>query len=164
MTKFNFTMSDADIASGTIVVGKGAKKLRDQIHFIGVSIIRNWSLTGDASTATRRASELLNAIDPSHKQKCVNWFGLHCKLTLNDEKNAFTYTETTVSSDVFQAAKAESMFVLTEDKEPTPFDLNAEIVKLIERARKHAAKPKEGDVVPMDRLRALTFLSQAPAA
>lgn len=161
MAKFNFTMSDADIASGTIVVGKAAKKLRDQIHFIGVSIIRNWSLTGDASTATRRASELLNAIDPSHKQKCVNWFGLHCKLTLNDEKNAFTYTETTVSSDVFQAAKAESMFVLTEDKEPTAYDLNVEWLKFLAKARKRAEKAKEGDHIDMTFLRKLEAVTAA---
>jgi len=157
---FTMTTDEVDKACGNIVVR--AKNLRIDIHKVAVSILHNWAVNGSVNVAAAQATKLLNSVDSSHAQKVVNWFGVHAGFELIDVDGdkAFGYDadRTTIEADDFQAAKAESMFDLTPDKKPEPYDLIPKLMAFIEAAEKRAAKSKAGDNIPADKLAALKAL------
>ena len=149
MAKFSFKMTDADIVVGIASIGKAAARTRDQVHMVACSIIRNWITSGDAATAARRATELTAHIDPSHAQKAVNWFGKFCKFEYDKQNKAYVYTVTTIPTEVFQAAREKSMFQLTKDAVPEPYNLVESINRVLDTATKRALKQREGDAIDL---------------
>ena len=161
--KFTFNMSDNDVAKGIVSIGKRSASIRKDMHSVAVSVLWNWAQSGDVSTACRRASEMLEHSDDAFAQKIVNWFGVHAGFTLvdTDDGKAFGYDadRTTIDADGYQAAKAETMFALTPDTPPQPYDLRAQILNLIQRAEnKRTRGLKEGDNGPADLVKGLKSL------
>lgn len=166
--KYTQTMSDADIVKGCASVKSRSESIRKHVDFLAVSILFQWARSGDASAMAMKAGILLNSVDASHVQKIVNYFGAYAGLELNEEKNGFTYTVTTMTPAKFQEAKAMSVFSFTPDKAPEAYDLRKAILALIERAD---AKRKKGlkaeDFAPeamIEGLRSVLKGAEAPAA
>lgn len=152
--KYNFNMNDADITAGTASVKTRAGSLRKHVHCLCVSILFDWARSGAANVATNRANALLDAVDASHKQKIVNWFATFANFTYDKEEKAFSYTDTTITAETCQAAKAKSAYDLTKDPDPKPMDLIADLKRLIDRAKK-AREKGNTDKVPSALVNAL---------
>ena len=138
--KYTFNMTDDAIAAGAASVKKRAGSIRKHVHFLNVSILFQWGKTGDAGAMAAKASVMLNSVDGSHKQKVVDWFGMFAGLQLNEEKDGFIYTNTTIDAETFQAAKAETMYDVSPDKEVQVYDLRAKIINLIKSAENKRTK------------------------
>lgn len=160
--KYNYQMTDADIATGTKSVGTRTETLRKNIHQIMVSIVYRWAQSGDASAAAARAGSLLKEVDSYTSQAIVNWFKAYGNLDFDKEEETFSYNETTTSAEVFQAAKEEPYWKLTPPSKPQPaFDLNTRLMQLVKSAQKKREKGlKEGDSVPEDMLEALAAIAE----
>lgn len=160
--KYNYQMTDADIVTGTKSVGTRTATLRKNIHQIMVSIVYRWAQSGDASAAAGRAAALLQEVDSYTAQAVINWFKAYGDLDYDKEEETFSYNGTTVSTDVFQAAKEEPYWKLTPPSKPQPaFDLNARLMQLVKSAQKKREKGlKEGDSVPVDMLEALSAIAE----
>jgi hypothetical protein len=122
--KYSFVMSDKDISDATVSLSKTVSSTRVKVHQIAVSILHNWAEHGAANVACNRAAELLKAMDPSHAQKAVNWFAKYGGLKLEGKKDEkkFIYTESKITSNVYQDARKQSMFDLSKDTDPKPFN------------------------------------------
>lgn len=156
--KYNYTMSDNDVAAGIKSVGKRTKSLRQHVVFLSVSILRNWAQSGDVATAARRAGELLEAADDAWSQKIVNWFGEYAGFELAEE-GGFTYSHTTIDQSTFQDAKKNDLFAFTPDNPPQPYNLREKIIKLADAAKKRREKGlKDGDDVPQEMVDGLIAL------
>lgn len=160
--KFTYTMTDADVAKGTESVGRRVSSIRKDVKALTISILYNWAKHGDVATAARRASELLNAVDDSHKQKVVNWFGAVAGFQLADEDGdkSFTYTQTKLTAEQYQAARdGKDLWVMTPDAAPKPYDLRAKLLQLIDQSEKRRAKGlKADDSIPTEMLDGLKAL------
>lgn len=160
---YNFTMSDENVAKAIVSIGKRSKSIRKDMHSVAVSVLHNWAKSGDVSTACNRATEMLDQCDPAFAQKIVNWFGMHAGFSLveTDDGNRFGYDadKTTLSTEEYQAAKAETMFELTPDKAPAPYDLRIKAMQLIEATEKKIVKGLgEDDNVEVELLQGLKAL------
>jgi len=122
--KYSFVMSDKDISDATLSLSKTVSSTRIKVHQIAVSILHNWAEHGAANVAASRATELLKAMDPSHAQKAVNWFSKYGGLKLEGKKDEkkFVYTESKIEPQVYQNARKQSMYDLTKDTAPKPFN------------------------------------------
>ncbi len=167
--RFTFNMTDEDVAKGIVSVGKRSKSIRKDMHLLAVSIMRNWAKSGDVKTAALRASQMLEHCDPAFSQKIVNWFGVHASFEMveSDGDKVFGYdgNKTMLSEDEFQAAKGETMFDLTPDNDPQPYDLRSKVLNLIAQAENRRTKGlKEGDDVPADLIASMKALVTAVPA
>jgi hypothetical protein len=141
MTDFSFKMNDADIIAGIKSVGNRAKSLRVDIQKLAVSITLNWAKAGAANIAAERMTSLLNNVDPSHKQKLVNWCDSFCGFTLTEDKDGndmFSYGRTTMSEEQWGECKANNLFDHTPDLPPVAFNFKAKFQQLIEAAEKRS--------------------------
>jgi hypothetical protein len=155
--KYTFNMSDNDVKKAISSIGSRSKTIRDQMHKVAVSILHNWAENGSVNVAKDRANQMLSECDPAYSQKIVNWFQKYAGFAF--ENGEFSYVETQLSTETFQAARAESMFELTKDEAPKPMDLRAMILSLAERAEKKRVKGlTEEDVVPDDLVAGLKAL------
>lgn len=160
----------AKLGNSISILARDAGRLQYRIHNIAVSILRVWHDEGEpfAQEATEYLNNLMEA-SPYHTKAVSVWIGKNTNLSFSEDNSRFYIDPAKEGSSVvydrqFKAGRDVPFWKLSPPSKAQPFDLNAEIVKLLERARKHAAKPREGDVVPMDKLRALSDLSQAVAA
>lgn len=159
--KFSYSMSLSDIDKATVSVGRRTQSLRDDIHKVMVSILYNWARAGAVNVACDKANALFEQIDENYRQAYINWFGMHAGFVYDPKEQSFSYSEekTTINSEQFQAAKAETMFELTPPKAPQPYDLRAKVMNLISTAEKRRKKGLgEDDNVPADLVNGLKAL------
>lgn len=157
--KYNMTMNQADIAKGIAGVGKDIKSAKKRAHCIMVSILFNWNKNGAANVAAQQATECLAQWDGYWAQPIVNWFGNFAGFEYDKEGKTFTYTETKISLEQVTAAKAKTFEQFTKPPVAKPWNLDVEIIKLIETASKRMALNKEGDAINRDHLNALRELA-----
>jgi hypothetical protein len=158
MTDFSFKMNDADIIAGIKSVGNRAKSLRVDIQKLAVSITLNWAKAGAANIAAERMTALLINIDPSHKQKLVNWCASFCDFTLTEDKDGnevFSYGRTTMSEEQWGECKANNLFDFTPDLPPVAFNFKAKFQQLIDAAEKRSkvtddSKRNAADNIPAE--------------
>ena len=158
---FSFTMTDTQIEQGIPSIKKRAASIRADIHKVCVSILYRWNQSGDVRAASVRAASLLDAVDPSHAQKIVNWFSVYAGFEYQQEDKSFRYSDTTITEDRVKAAKAETAFDLTKDAEAKPFDLPGKIQNLLKQAKKAAEAGAEGSNVPEEMIEALARIIEA---
>jgi len=142
MTTFTFKMDDAQIIAGIKSVGQRYKSIRVDIQKLAVSITLNWAKAGAANLAAERMTDLLNNMDPSHKQKLVNWCDSFCGFSLVDNKDGekvFAYSRTKMSEKQWGEAKAANLFDFTPALPPVAFNFKAKFAQLIAAAEKRSA-------------------------
>lgn len=153
MTKeklFDAAQIDAEI----VKVEKAAGKLQDHIHKVACSILSVWSRcsTDDKEVAQWAAQKLtaLQGASPYHAHAFSQWVGMFCPLQWADEgKTWFAHAaeDTRMMGKVFMAARETPFWKVSPPKEAKPFDMAAEIAKLLAKAEKHIKTPVPGDVV-----------------
>ena len=102
---------------------------------------------------------MLETCDGSYSQKIVNWFCSYGGWVFDNEDNTFTYGETTLSAERYQECRAETMFDLTPDAAPKPFNLPDAIKALLTRAEARKAKANEDDLIPTTLLASLKAIA-----
>lgn len=162
--KYNYNMSYDAIDKGIESVAKRTTKMREDIHKIAVSVLVRWNETGDAATASAKASALLESVDKYKAQAVVNWFSIYAGFVYSTETKEFSYTNTTIELEVKKGAiyvngddKAlEPYWKVTPPKAPQPFDLPGKLQNLIAQAEKRREKGlQDGDDIPSDVLKKL---------
>lgn len=131
--KYSFAMNDAAISAGIKSIARRSKKLCEDTHKVATSILVAWATDGNANKAKQHANELLKSVDQYAAQAVINWFGVHAKFEWTKD-DSFRYTETTITVEQVQAAKAEPYWNLTPPATLKAFDLNEAIKALIKRA------------------------------
>lgn len=160
--KYTFSMSLQDIDKATVSVGTRTQSLRKDIHAVMVSIMYNWARAGAINVARDKFNALFRQIDDNYQQAFINWVSVHAGMVYDEKEETFSYSDdrTTINSDQFQAAKAETMFELTPPKKPVPaYDLRAKVMQLVATAeKKRKAGLRDEDNVPPELVTALKSL------
>ena len=144
MTKFTFSMTDADVQEGIKSIGQRQRSIRVDVQKLVVSIVHNWATDGAVNVCAQRMTQLLAQIDPSHKQKLVNWCNEICSFMLDEDKAGnevlkYDGNVTTIDAAGFAKAKALNLFDFTPDAPPKAFDFKAKFAQLIAAAEKRSA-------------------------
>ena len=144
---YSYSMTAEMIDAAIPAYGKRVGTMREDAHKIAVSIARNWAEHGAVNVAADKMTAFLGNIDAAHAQKLVNWCNVHLGFELegSGDDAKFVYTKTTLSTEEWNEAKAQTMFALTPDSKPQPFNFNAELAKLIAKAEKRPSSTKKTD-------------------
>ena len=154
---FTYSMTEEQISKGIKSLASRNSKWNEEAHKLCVSILAQWVKGKSPQKPVALATQLVNEAGQYRAQALVNWFGKYAGFEW--EKKAFSYTSTTITEDRAKEAKAEPFYKLTKAAEPKPFNLKAEVAKLIAKADNHQKKPVEGDDVPVDILASLRALA-----
>lgn len=146
---YSFDMSSAKIDEAIPALGNRAKSVKADIHKVAVSVLADWHRSGDASTATRRATDMLE-VDKHYSQGLVNWFKQYAGFDYDTSSKSFSYTATKIAVEAVKAAKAETFEQLTPPRDPKPMDFLSELQRVINKAEKHMAESVDGDKVDPD--------------
>ena len=152
------TYTDAQIDGMISLIERGNKKLQDSVHEVAVSILKIWhdntarkgcnDIFDHASTAADRLTRLGNAV-PYHRNAFFRWVGL-TGLHWSDSKAAFfahKAEENRMMGKLFRELRDKPFWEISPAPKASPFDMYADLAKLIEKARKRASKPQDGDVI-----------------
>lgn len=168
MTNFTFKMTDEQVVAGIKNISNRSKSIRVDIHKLLCSITRNWAEDGAVNVCSTRMSAMLEAIDPSHQQKLVNWANNFCGFTLeedDDGKQFFAYDskKTKLSVEEWGLLKATNMFDFTPDTKPKAFNFQQKLAALIEQAEKRRVSKKklDEDEIDVEQLAAAKALLKA---
>lgn len=156
-------MNDNDIDKGITLVSTRAKGIRTTIHQLNVSTLARWAETKDVSAAAKRATRIVQEIEPRYAQAIVNWFTAFTPLSWRsaDKENEITagfYYEpslTTITKEQVVESKASPWNEFTPTSEPVPFVLVDEVDKFLARIQKRASQEKAIDDIPADLRKAL---------
>lgn len=158
--KYTFKMSLVDIDKATEILGRRAVTMKDDMHKVLTSLLAVWHVDGDARKITERMAALTK-VEGYYSQAIIDWAGCFAGFEYDTTSKAFTYTNTTITLEQFQAAKAEPFFKFSPAKEPTPYDFGDKLTKLLATAGKRAEKPKEGDTIDVSLLGKIQLLVEA---
>lgn len=165
-----FKMTDAEIVKGIKSIGTRARSIRVDIHKILCAMTNNWAADGAVNVCAERMSQLLNEIDPAHKQKLVNWANNFCGFTYeknDDDVEFFKYdsAKTKLTVEEWGALKVVNMFDFTPDKPVKAFNFQQKLKALIEQGEKRlkadADKRSDDDAVTQAEIDAAKALLKA---
>lgn len=144
-------------------VEKDAGSLQNKIHRVAVSILKVWHDAKDAPEVAMWAAQSLTKLQgasPYHRNAFSKWVAEFTPLLWAKETGAWYRNEKDcrLMGKAFIAARDMPFWKLAPAPEAKPFDLAADIEKLLKRAEKHLAKPVEGDAIPRE---ALKYLREA---
>lgn len=153
MTKATFKMLDGAKAIDTAIksIATRGKTLERDIHIAAVSCLNHADLHGDITLAQK----LVEAVPSlARKNALKDWFLAHGKFSYDMENKALTYNKKGVT--LLQEAIETPFWVFKPEAEYKPFDINAAVAQLVQRAEKAVEK---GEKVPTDKLEALRKLA-----
>ena len=164
MTKVKLLSSVADVEASVTKIAKAAGKLQEDIHKAAVSILKLWhDKKVEASDAARLLSALQGA-SPYHQNAFSKWVAEFTNLQWSDETKvwfAHPSDDNVIMGKVFMQARDTPFWKLSPPKAANPFDMLAELNRIVAKAAKHMEKPVEGDNVDMEILRQLRSLLAA---
>lgn len=163
-TKINDTMNRAEIDKAIASVTRRAATLQEDIHRTAVSILLIWSNgTAPAKIEPSAASETakwaldalarLSTASPYHGKAFATWMAAFLPVRYDDGE--WMLDSNKLSPKVFKAAKAEPFYEFAPAPKAKPMDLTAQVHALIDKARKRADKPVDGDNIDSDLLNKL---------
>lgn len=159
MTKltYSFSMSLDQIDKAVPALEKRDAALNTDWHKTCVSVLHNWAESGAANVAAEKATAIVKAAG-YRNQSIARWFATYAGFEWDGGK--FSYTRTKLdngdedAATVYQAAKAEPFWKLDPPKEVKAFNLDAEIQKLIDKAKKRMAETDESKKSDEDKINA----------
>lgn len=159
-------------------VAKDAKTLRQRIHNVAVAILMDWQqnsaakrITDDkaleaAKVAVDRLNRLMMA-SPYHANAFAKWIAEMTPCLWSEETKAWYVhaSDCRMMGNAFMAARDNPFWEVSPPTVPKPFDMWKDLQRIIDKARKHGAKPVEGDDFDPEAIRELTaILSKHEAA
>lgn len=158
----------ADVRKNVDVIKRDSGKLQDRIHRTGVSILKLWETkTINAVEAGGLLTELQSA-SPYHANAFSKWVGLMTPLEWSDEgKTWFGRVDTVFKGKQFIEARDNPFWKVSPPPAPKPFDMMAELHKVVAKADKRTEDKSKGtddDVIPGPLVRALKTLLQKAEA
>ena len=166
MTKVKLFGSVADIEGAVGRITKAAGKLQEDIHKTAVSVLKLWH---DKKVEAGDAARLLSALQsasPYHQNAFSKWVAEFTNLQWSDETKvwfAHPSDDNVLKGKVFMTARDTPFWKVSPPKAANPFDMMAELQRIITKAAKHMEKPVEGDKVDMELLRQLRTIISAKA-
>ena len=136
--KFTYNMTLDQIDAGIASIAKRQSQVKSDMHRVVVSILYNWAQSGAVNVAVEKANRMLANCDENHRQAIVNYFCLHGQWDYDTSSETFSYGDKrTITSEEYQAAKAETMFQLSPPKPAqSPFDMSEKVMQLAQSAEK----------------------------
>lgn len=157
-----------DVRKNVDIIKRDSGKLQDRIHRTAVSILKLWETkTINAVEAGGLITDLQSA-SPYHANAFSKWVGLMTPLKWSDEnKNWYGHTDDQFKGKQFIEARDNPFWKVSPPAAPKPFDMMAELHKVVAKADKRTENKDKGtddDVIPGPLVRALKdLLSKAEA-
>lgn len=157
----------ADVEKAVGVITKSAGKIQDDIHRAAVSVIKLWH---DKVIQPVDAAKILSALQgasPYHQNAFSRWVGEFTNFQWSKEKKvwfAHPSDDNVLKGKTFMAARDTPFWKVAPEPEAKPFDMMADLDRIIERATKRMEKPVEGDKIDAEVLRQLRDLRTAMKA
>ena len=150
-------------------IARDADKLQDKIHRLACSILKVWhDASGDVSAANLAVDQLtrLQGASPYHRNAFSKWVSQMLPMLewAEETKVWFIHVDNAkLMGKVFIAARDLPFWKVAPAPAPEakPFDMAAELFKLIKRVENHTKKPVEGDVIDLG---AMEYLREAAKA
>ena len=160
-TKEPKLFTDAQLDAAIIRLARDVGRLQDRIHLIGVSIAKVWHDEGFkvrknpeaalevALKAAQRFTDLMNA-SPYHGKAFANWVALAPQMQWSDEGSKFyAHKDNAVlSGKDFTYMRDNPFWEVSPPPAPKPLTNDAIVGMLnaiLDKQKKHAKKPVEGD-------------------
>jgi hypothetical protein len=166
MTKVKLLSSVAEVETSVVAISKAAGKLQESIHKTAVSVLKLWY---DKKIEAGEAARLLSAIQgasPYHQNAFSKWVGMCTNLQWSGETKvwfAHPSDDNTLTGKFFKQGRDNPFWKLSPPKAAQPFDMIAELERIIAKAAKHVQKPVDGDKVDREMVRQLQSIIAAKA-
>lgn len=141
--------NEAQIDASIVSIEKRSKTLQEDIHRTATSILYVWQSGGPkkAQFAADRLNKL-QASSPYHSNAFSKWVGMFTSLLWSDEKNEWYAPKgARIAPKQFTEARDTPFWKVSPPPAAKPFDMFADLQRIIDKARKHAEKPVDGDVI-----------------
>ena len=135
------------IAKNVKLWGVKGKKQDELAHVLALSIINHIDLHGDTNNANDLVATMIQNTPKSMRVNAlIDWFVAHGKLVWNVEMKQLAYAKHKTTK--LQEGAGKPFWEFRAEPEYKPFDLDTQLIKLVERATKKAENPHEGDNIP----------------
>jgi hypothetical protein len=164
MTKVKLLSSVAEVEKNVVAIGKAAGKLQESIHKTAVSVLKLWH---DKKIEAGEAARLLSAIQgasPYHQNAFSKWVGMFTNFHWAPETQVWfakPEEDNVLMGKAFMAARDLPFWKTSPPTKAHPFDMIAELQRIIAKAAKHVEKPVDGDVVDREMVRQLQSIIAA---
>lgn len=147
---------EAEILKGIDSISKMGETLKNTIHRAGVSVLSLW-VNGkiDADKACQLVTGI-QGVAGYHAKAFADWVAMMTDMHWAEATETwFAHKDTKITKGQFLAAKSKPFWEVTPPQRPKPMSLAAELLKVLEKAKKHQkdGKQVEGDDIPNELLK-----------